>query len=57
MRRVSAGNKLSEGEMRVFDIDGTKVAVVAAGGHLYAFDDACTHMGARSAKVNSKIRR
>jgi len=45
MGRVNAGPKLSEGEMRVFDIDGTKVAVVAAGGHLYAFDDACTHMG------------
>lgn len=45
MVRVSAGNKLSEGEMRVFDIDGTNVSVAAAGGRLYAFDDACTHMG------------
>ena len=45
MERVSAGNKLSEGEMRVLDIDGTKVSVAAAGGSLYAFDDACTHMG------------
>lgn len=31
--------------MRVFDVDETKVAVAAAGGRLYAFDDACTHMG------------
>ena len=45
MLRVSAGSKLVEGEMRVFDIDGTKVSVAAAGGRLYAFDDACTHMG------------
>jgi nitrite reductase/ring-hydroxylating ferredoxin subunit len=45
MEKVSAGNKLGDGEMRVFDIDGTKVAVAAAGGRLYAFDDACTHMG------------
>jgi nitrite reductase/ring-hydroxylating ferredoxin subunit len=45
MERVSAGNKLSEGEMRVLDIDGTKVSVAVAGGSLYAFDDACTHMG------------
>ena len=45
MGRVSAGNKLSEGEMRVLDIDGTKVCIAAAGGSLYAFDDACTHMG------------
>ena len=45
MVRVSAGSKLAEGEMRAFDIDGTKVSVAAAGGSLYAFDDACTHMG------------
>ena len=45
MRRVSAGSKINEGEMRVFDVDETKVSVAAAGGHLYAFDDACTHMG------------
>ena len=45
MGRVSAGNKLNEGEMRVLDIEGTKVSIAAAGGSLYAFDDACTHMG------------
>ena len=44
MAKVSAG-KLGEGEMRVFDIDGTKVSVAAVGGRLYAFDDKCTHMG------------
>jgi nitrite reductase/ring-hydroxylating ferredoxin subunit len=45
MARVSAGSKFAEGEVRVFDIDATNVSVAAAGGHLYAFDDACTHMG------------
>ena len=45
MVRVSAGSKFAEGEMRVFDVDGTKVSVAVAGGRLYAFDDACTHMG------------
>ena len=45
MVRVSAGKKFAEGEMRVVDVDGTKVSVAAAGGRLYAFDDACTHMG------------
>ena len=45
MGRVSAGNKPSEGEMRVLDMDGTKVCIAAAGGSLYVFDDACTHMG------------
>jgi hypothetical protein len=39
MARVSAGHKLGEGEMRVLDIDGTKVSIAAAGGCLYAFDD------------------
>jgi nitrite reductase/ring-hydroxylating ferredoxin subunit len=45
MVRVSARGKLAEGEMRVFDVDGTKVSVAASGGRLYAFNDACTHMG------------
>jgi len=45
MVRVSAGGKLAEGEMRVFDVDGTKVSVATVEGRLYAFDDACTHMG------------
>ena len=45
MVRLSAGSKFAEGEMRVFDIDRTKVGVAASGGGLYAFDDACTHMG------------
>ena len=45
MVRVSGGGKVAEGEMRVFDVVGTKVSVAASGGRLYAFDDACTHMG------------
>ena len=32
-------------QMRVFDVAGTKVNVASVGGHLYAFDDTCTHMG------------
>lgn len=36
--------------MRVFDVAGTKVNVASALGHLYAFDDACTHMGCSLAK-------
>lgn len=31
--------------MRVFTIGGTDVNVTNAEGHLYAFDDTCTHMG------------
>ena len=37
-----AGN-VSEGEMRVFRIDGYAVAVANVGGTLHAFQDECTH--------------
>jgi nitrite reductase/ring-hydroxylating ferredoxin subunit len=38
------------GEMRVFDLSGTKVNVTNADGRLYAFDDTCTHMGCSLAR-------
>jgi nitrite reductase/ring-hydroxylating ferredoxin subunit len=31
--------------MRTFDVAGTRMNVANADGHLYAFDDTCTHMG------------
>lgn len=37
--RVTDANNLAEGEMRVFDIAGTKVSVASSGGRLFAFDD------------------
>ena len=43
--RVTDANNLGEGEMRVFDIAGTKVNVAASGGRLFAIDDTCTHRG------------
>lgn len=43
--RIGNVNDVDEGEMRVFEVDGSKVNVTNAGGHLYAFDDTCTHMG------------
>jgi 3-phenylpropionate/trans-cinnamate dioxygenase ferredoxin subunit len=43
--RVTDANNLAEGEMRVFDIAGSKVSVAASGGRLFAFDDTCTHRG------------
>jgi nitrite reductase/ring-hydroxylating ferredoxin subunit len=43
--KVSQANKFAEGEMRVFDVAGTKVNVAFVGGHLHAFDDKCTHRG------------
>jgi nitrite reductase/ring-hydroxylating ferredoxin subunit len=43
--RIGKGTDLVPGEMRVFDVAGSNVTVAAAGDRLYAFDDACTHMG------------
>lgn len=41
--RVGTSKDVTAGQMRVFDVAGTKVAVASLDGHLYAFDDACTH--------------
>jgi 3-phenylpropionate/trans-cinnamate dioxygenase ferredoxin subunit len=41
--RIGSANDVADGQMRVFDISGTKVNVTSADGHLYAFDDTCTH--------------
>lgn len=50
--KVSQANKFAEGEMRVFDVAGTKVNVTLASGQLHAFDDKCTHMGCSLAGGN-----
>ena len=41
--RVGSARDVAAGQMRVFDVEGTRVNVTNAGGRLYAFDDACTH--------------
>jgi nitrite reductase/ring-hydroxylating ferredoxin subunit len=41
--KVGSVSDIGAGQMRVFDIDGTRVNVANAGGTLHAFDDACTH--------------
>ena len=43
--RIADADAVPSGQMRVFDIAGTKVNVSNADGRLYAFDDTCTHMG------------
>ena len=43
--KIGQANDVAEGEMRVFDVAGTKVNVANASGQLYAFDDTCTHAG------------
>jgi 3-phenylpropionate/trans-cinnamate dioxygenase ferredoxin component len=48
--RVGRSTDVAPGQMHVFDVAGTKVNVANAGGHLYAFDDTCTHTGCSLAR-------
>ena len=48
--RVGSARDVAAGQMRVFDVEGTRVNVTNADGHLYAFDDACTHTHCSLAK-------
>jgi 3-phenylpropionate/trans-cinnamate dioxygenase ferredoxin subunit len=48
--RIGSSKEVVPGQMRVFDLDGTKVNVASAGGNLYAFDDTCTHTGCSLAR-------
>src|SRR5438876_10780362 len=43
--RIGNSKDVTAGQMRVFNIAGTQVDVANADGHLYAFDDTCTHAG------------
>jgi len=43
--RVGSVEAVPSGEMRVFEVVGSRVNVTNAGGRLFAFDDTCTHMG------------
>ena len=36
---------IAKGQMRTLDVGGVKVGVANVDGHLYAFDDTCTHRG------------
>jgi len=45
MIRVGSAKDVTLGRMHVFDVEGTKVNVANVNGHLYAFDDRCTHAG------------
>jgi nitrite reductase/ring-hydroxylating ferredoxin subunit len=48
--RVGKEKDVLNNEMQVFDVAGTKVIITNASGHLYAFDDTCTHRGCSLAK-------
>jgi len=48
--RVGNVKDIAAGQMRVFDVEGTKISVTRVGERLYAFDDTCTHRGCSLAK-------
>ena len=43
--KIGNANDVADGQMRVFDLAGTRVNVANASGELYAFDETCTHSG------------
>jgi nitrite reductase/ring-hydroxylating ferredoxin subunit len=52
--RIGGAADVADGQMRVFDVAGTDVNIANAGGHLYAFDDTCTHAGCSLARGELK---
>jgi len=50
LTRIGNSGDAAVGQMHVFNVAGTKVIVVSVNGHLYAFDDTCTHMGCSLSK-------
>ena len=41
--RIENAKDIASGEMRVFDVAGTKVNIASVDGQLLAVDDTCTH--------------
>lgn len=50
LQRIGRSKDVSTGSLRAFDVLGLKVAVANADGHLYAFEDTCTHTGCSLAR-------
>jgi nitrite reductase/ring-hydroxylating ferredoxin subunit len=42
---ASSTEEMRTGEMRVIDLEGTRVTLARVNDQFYAFDDTCTHMG------------
>ena len=51
--RVGSARDVAAGQMRVFDVEGTRVNVANVDGNLFALDDACTH--ARCSLANGTL--
>ena len=52
--KIGNATDVADGPDARFDVDGTKVNVANASGHLYAFDDTCTHMGCSLAQRRTR---
>jgi 3-phenylpropionate/trans-cinnamate dioxygenase ferredoxin subunit len=50
LRRVGPVKDVAIGRLKAFDVSGLKVAVANTDGHLYAFEDTCTHTGCSLAR-------
>ena len=48
--RIENATDIAAGQMRVFDVAGTRVNIASVGGQLHAFDDTCTHKACSLAK-------
>ena len=48
--RIGNVKDVAPGQIRAFDVAGTKVDVANVDGQLYAFDDTCTHRGCSLAR-------
>lgn len=40
---IAGTGDIKVGELAAFDVEGVRIAVANADGHLFAFDDTCTH--------------
>ena len=50
LTRIGSSRDVIAGQMRVYDVAGTKVTVANVNPHIHAFDDTCTHLGCSLAK-------
>lgn len=41
--RVANDSEIPEGEARVYQVNGTRIALCKVGGQVFAIDDTCTH--------------
>ncbi len=45
MTLLGEADAIADGTAALFTVEGKPIAVATVDGHLYAFDDSCTHMG------------